>query len=317
MDKLLTEIDVENKSTKEVILEYLKINSGREIAVREISERFDYKLNRISNAIKELELVGEIIIERRPLKKGKYTVIRLRGDIINEYASHEDEINPKQSLENNSSKTDYAEGFQIKKALDLLSRVDYTQSIFKKMIEDKFENHYLLITQVIQPLLYEVGKLWQDGKIMVADEHLISYRLEKLLIDLIAQQSKRSYSKTIILSPVENEFHTLVLLTLELLLLERGFNVINLSRTISILSVINFIKKMKSKPDWIFFSITTSTYINNLKMDIRLIREDTKLKNLKIAIGGQGLNNISSEHFIGVDKIIKTNEELHKFLLSL
>ena len=59
----------ENKSTKEVILNYLRKNKGREIAVHEISEKFDFKLNRISNAIKELELGGEINIERRPLKR--------------------------------------------------------------------------------------------------------------------------------------------------------------------------------------------------------------------------------------------------------
>ena len=86
------QIDIKNKSTKDIILEYLKLNHGREIPVSEISETFNFKLARISNAVKELELSKQIVVERRPLKKGKYTVIRLTGDMITQFATHERDI---------------------------------------------------------------------------------------------------------------------------------------------------------------------------------------------------------------------------------
>ena len=71
------QINLENKSTKEIILDYLIQNHGREVPVIEISKKFNFKLARISNAIKELKLAREIVVERRPIKKGKYTVIWL------------------------------------------------------------------------------------------------------------------------------------------------------------------------------------------------------------------------------------------------
>ena len=186
----------------------------------------------------------------------------------------------------------------------------------KELVDPYYDNYFTLITEIIKPMLYEIGKMWEQEDITVAEEHLMSARLEKFLIDLIANESRRK-NKTIILSPVENEYHTIVLLAIELLLMERGYNVINLSRSISILSIIDFIKKMKVKPDWLFFSITMESYVNNLKQDIRLIREEFKSGILKIAVGGQGIKNLESNNFIGVDRLIKTDNDLQELIYMI
>ena len=318
---MMNKIDTENKSTKEVILDYLKLNRGREIAVSEISEKFNYKLNRISNAIKELELSGEILIDRRPLKKGKYTVIWLKGDNITEFASHERELNPKSNHDNGHSNGFEIEEFSLDECFKILNSVDYKQNKIRSVIEPYFDNYYLMVTEFINPLMVHIGELWEKGQLSIAEEHLISARLEKYIIDLISHENNnvksRRSNKIIILAPVENEHHTLVLLTLELLLTERGFKVINLSRTISILSIIEFIRKMKIKPDWIFFSITMPSYVNNLKMDVKLIEEELHLDNLQIAIGGQGIRNIDPEEFPEASILIKNNEDLQNLLFSL
>lgn len=307
---MTVEIDIKDKSTKDVILEYLKLNHGREIAVSEISEKFNFKLNRISNAIKELEFTGQIVIERRPLKKGKYTVIYLRGDTITEYATHERAIEiPPKHVEPISS-----DQFSIEDAIRKLKSPNYMESKFKELIEPFYENYLTLITEIIQPILYQTGTMWEKEIITVGEEHIISARLEKFLISLILKENKRNKDKIVILSPVENESHTLVLLALELLLLERGFTVINLSRSISILSIIDFVKKMKTKPEWILFSITMESYVRNLAIDIKLIKEE--YPEINVAIGGQGIKKIKTSNFENA-KIIKTSEELQEFFYAM
>jgi methanogenic corrinoid protein MtbC1 len=308
----------ENKSTKDVILDYLLQNRGREIAVSEISEKYDFKLNRISNAIKELEYLGKINIERRPLSKGKYTVISLKGDNIVEFASHEREINPKTVSNGHETENYESEEFPLHEAIFKLNDVEYTQIKFKNFIEPFYDTYFSFIHEVIQPILYEIGEMWRRSEITVADEHLMSARIEKLLIDLISRENKsKRKDRIIILCPVENEFHTVPLLALELLLVELGINVINLSRSISIISIIDFINKMKVKPEWIFFSVTIETYLSNLRIDIKMIKEEFKTQKLKIAIGGQGIKFIDSKSFKMVDRIIKDNNDLKVFLATI
>lgn len=306
----------ENKSTKEVILNYLRKNKGREIAVHEISEKFDFKLNRISNAIKELELGGEINIERRPLKRGKFTVISLYGDTITQFASHDRELSSRKTIPNNINEKINIGKDKIEEIIEFLKSINYTQTKLSEMLVSKNKDFFSLVVDILQPTLYEVGQKWQSGLITVADEHLISSRLEKFIIDLIKERPKTN-SKVILLAPVENETHTLSLSVLELLLVEQGFQVINLSRTLPVLSLIDFINNMKRNPDWIFFSITLEHYISNLKMDLKIIKKELGNFNIKIAIGGQGILKFNLNDLIYADKIIKSSSELHEFLLSI
>ena len=164
--------------------------------------------------------------------------------------------------------------------------------------------------------MYEIGYLWQTEKITVGDEHLVSERVQKFVSKMVQSQSLGT-NKLIILVPSENEQHTLVLKILELLLLERGFKVVNLAYTIDALSLVSFIKKAKVFPDWIFFSITIDSYIHNLLMSIKIIKEELHLPNLKIAIGGQGVYNINPSDNTEDNRVVKTKKERLDFLFSL
>ena len=301
-------VDDEKKSTKDTILDYLQNNRGREIKVSEIHEKKGFGLSRISNAIKELELLDLIKIERRKLKKGRYTVISLKGDIITKKATHERDLNPI-TVDTEEEKDYDLENFSIPDAIEELKNTSYTQSAFREYIEPYYDSYLTLVTEIIQPMLYEIGSMWEREDITVAEEHLMSARLEKLIIDLIKKETRRN-DKLIILTPVENEQHTLVLLTLELLLIERGYNIINLSRSISILSIIEFIKKLKKKPDWVFFSITMESYLNNLKQDIRQIKDNFRSDEFKIAVGGQGVKNLDVKNNLEADSIVKNVKDL-------
>ena len=308
------QINLENKSTKEIILDYLIQNHGREVPVSEISKKFNFKLARISNAIKELKLAREIVVERRPIKKGKYTVIWLTGDVITEFASHERDI--VESTKIVEAKPSVPEEFSIEKVIKLLFSVNYDQTKRQHLLRPNYRNYRALTFDIIQQDMYQDGLLWQDQKLNVGDEHLLSGRIERFLSGIIQNQPVGT-KKLVILVPSENEYHTLALKVLELLLIEHGYKVMNLSYTIDAFSLISFIKQSKLYPDWIFFSLTMDYLLPNLRIEIKIIREELQMTNLKIAIGGQGINGIDPDEFKEADKVVKTKEGLQEFLLLL
>jgi len=77
---------------RDQILSYLRRNRGKEVPVSELASNLNLKRSTISNAIKELNLQGHIEIERRSLKRGRYTVVYLTGDLIQESYVHKNEI---------------------------------------------------------------------------------------------------------------------------------------------------------------------------------------------------------------------------------
>jgi methanogenic corrinoid protein MtbC1 len=304
-------------SSKEVILNYLKVNKGREIPVSEIQESCQLKLSTISNAIKELQYRNLIRIERRPLKRGKYTVITLANDIIENRYIHPKEFKPPIADEISKPKvvleSDVNKSFleSVDTYIDKLMSKEYDVKSFNKEIKKKYPDNFHLVASFITPLLVEVGRRWEEGNLTTAEEHVISARLEKFIIQLIPQNRDRGKA-TIILAPVEGEEHVIGLLSLELLLREKGHHVINLGRHLPIKPLIQYLKDQAVKPDWICFSITLEAYIGTLLREIREVKFHFKDK-IKIAVGGQPIQK-HRKSFTDVDTLISSEHHLFEFL---
>jgi MerR family transcriptional regulator, light-induced transcriptional regulator len=65
-----------------------------------------------------------------------------------------------------------------------------------------------LLIGILQPALYEIGRLWETGEITVAQEHLFTARCEEALALLEGQSSDASDPETI-LTTVEGSLHTI------------------------------------------------------------------------------------------------------------
>ena len=72
---------------------------------------------------------------------------------------------------------------------------------------------------------------------------------------------------------------------------------------------------MKKKPEWIFFSITMESYVKNLYLDIKVVRQE--FPDIKVAIGGQGIKDINLKDFDEVDSLIKDNSDLQSLFYVL
>ncbi len=376
------------ESSKDLIIKHLKANRGKEIPVSEISERYNLKPNTISNAIKELNYKEEIVIERRQLRRGRYTVIWLRGDSIQHPYIHETEkidlrvlnyfrenenreisfreliqffgnnivesrltesamkkaleglirkkkIDPRTKLdfENDQLTINPSDKFSIKgvkivpetqieipcdaaqihELIGYLKSTEFDYTTFVKMITQFIKNNQTFVTCLIIPLMIEVGELWTQTKITIAEEHVISNRIEKLIIDRITHVSSPNRKGTIILTLVEGEQHVISLLCLELIFSDIGYHIINIDRPLPVRSVIQYIKEIGEKPLWLFVSITLRSYIGTLQHNLESIRNTFDDK-IKIAIGGQGLIEKNRNEFPEADVIVINEQDFQNFV---
>ncbi|MFX1516655.1 MAG: cobalamin-dependent protein [Promethearchaeota archaeon] len=376
------------ESSKDLIIKYLKANRGKEIPVSEISENYNLKPNTISNAIKELNYKGEIVIERRRLNRGRYTVIWLSGDSIHypyvhekeridlrlhnyfrdnddrEISFHEltqyfgnnitdsrlsdlglrntiQELIEKNKIESRTEllfednkliiKPEYkfsikgakvtpeesisipCDTVQIHQLIEYLKSSKYDFSILKKKVSQFMKNNQTFITCLITPLMIEVGELWAQTKISTAEEHVISNRIQKMIIDRINRIKVSEGRGTIILASVEGEQHVISLLSLELIFSDLGYHTINIGRPLPIRSIIQYIKELEKKPQWLFMSITLRAYIGTLQRNLESIK-NVFHNDIKIAIGGQGLIEKNRNEFPEADVIVINEQDLQEFV---
>src|SRR5919112_2854427 len=154
---------------------------------------------------------------------------RKQSTIIKFLDSHN--INFEKSMElNESLQTKLLEKLRVYEINDLVKiHNEYTKSVYSLL--DFYEK--LLI-----PVLHKIGDQWEKGEIDVATEHVCSNATNSL-IDLINQKninkktSKSSLSSTtnrpIILCTPEGELHSIGCKIIESLLLEKGYEVYNIT----------------------------------------------------------------------------------------
>ena len=304
-----------NSPARERILSYLRQNRGREIPVSEIATQLDLKRTTISNAIKELSFQEYIAVERRPLKRGRYTVIYLTGDLIKDRYVHQNEIVKEIKAPHQVKKKQRSIDVPI---LDIESAINYLKSTEfnpeKYLIElnTRYPDSIGFTLDFITPLMHEVGVQWALTNLSTAEEHVISNRIEHLILSRIPKQNGNGGKGLVILVPVEGERHIIALLCLEHLLLDRDFKVINLGRALPIRSLIQYIKDLPKLPDWIFMSITLPAYLGTIKRNLEYMKSIFK-NQIRIAIGGQGISEDERNSFPQADVIAINRDDTLKF----
>ena len=142
---------------------------------------------------------------------------------------------------------------------------------------------------VIKNALYEVGKLWETGKVSIAEEHMassISSRvLANIYMDFLSQPSEKG---KIVVTSIANEFHEIggriVADSLEF----AGWDVKYLGADTPVADLIELLKEQE--PFVLGLSISMSFNLENLIKTIEKIKATSELKDLKILVGGKVLN---------------------------
>lgn len=189
--------------------------------------------------------------------------------------------------------------------------------LVEKNLEEFDNNIFLFIQELINPLMYKVGQMWQLNQLSVAKEHLASSLIDEVVNHYIKDNLFEDVNnKKAITSTVGDESHNLGIKIIGKFLESNGFNVKNLGSKISNKELINSIYDLK--PDLVVLSVTLHSNVATLQQIVKELKSDGNLFYGKIIVGGQGL--FINNKMISInqaDFCSKNLEELKEFLVTL
>jgi methanogenic corrinoid protein MtbC1 len=169
--------------------------------------------------------------------------------------------------------------------------------------------------KLLIPVLYKIGDQWANGEIDVATEHVCS-NAAITLIDLINQKninkkiSKSSLStinRPIVLCTPEGELHSIGCKIIESLLLEKGYEVYNITSPLPTNSIESYLDNID--PSIIIISVTLKENINSV---IRFVQEIRQSFNIPIIVGGNAIKFVSKSQIELLEKYDKVYHDLEK-----
>ena len=161
-----------------------------------------------------------------------------------------------------------------------------------RAVEDFRESRSLSMfyENILKPILYEIGILWQNNTIDVGTEHVCS-NMANMAIHKLTRSTKASNNLVgILICTPDGELHNIACNMIESVLLEKGFNVLNISPSIPTDSVIVHMKE--SNPKLVLVSVTLR---DNIGSALRLINSMSSRFQTPILLGGLAINNCSDE----------------------
>jgi len=194
---------------------------------------------------------------------------------------------------------------------------DEFYSLIKKDLT-KFDNNiFLFVEELIDPLMYKIGEMWQLNQLSVAKEHLASSLIDEVVNDFIKNDFVKQKNKLMaIISTVSSESHNLGIKIVGKFLETYGYNVKNLSSKITNKELINAIFDLK--PNLVVLSITLPSNVANLQEIVNELKNDNNFFNGLVVVGGQGLFNDKQDVIIKeADFCCKTLDDLGRFLNNI
>ena len=166
-------------------------------------------------------------------------------------------------------------------------------------------------THLIMPSLYDVGRLWEQGQISIAHEHLSTSIIIRIMSSLYSSFCSTDHSRgTAIVSSSVNDHHEIGARMVADVLELNGWNVYYLGANTPIADLIMLIRE--EKPHILALSVTMSF---NLPAAIEIVEQIKLIPigfEMKIILGGyalQYLDNYSDEDLDKIDFIASTLEE--------
>ncbi|HEX5905064.1 MAG TPA: cobalamin-dependent protein [Candidatus Nitrosocosmicus sp.] len=161
-----------------------------------------------------------------------------------------------------------------------------------KVAEEFKENRSLsaFYESILKPIMYEIGNLWQNKALDIGTEHVCSNMANKTIHKLTNLTKQRNNSEPIIICTPDGELHNIACNMLESVLLEKGYNVINISPSIPTESVIAQMRELN--PLLVLLSVTLH---DNIGSTLRLISRLTSIFQTPILLGGSAIDNCSDK----------------------
>jgi methanogenic corrinoid protein MtbC1 len=141
--------------------------------------------------------------------------------------------------------------------------------------------------KIIQPAQYEIGRLWQENRISVAQEHLAT-AISQLALSHLYRHLPRdpSNGKVVMLSCVEGELHEIGARMASDFLEMAGFGVRFLGANVPTSHLVRMVREQT--PDLLALSVTMTYHLPALRSALEQVR--AAAPRLPIAVGGLAFN---------------------------
>lgn len=169
---------------------------------------------------------------------------------------------------------------------------------------------------IIQPTMYELGHLWQTGKISIAEEHLATAIVTRLMLVQYMKLSSVVPSKgKAIITAAPNEFHEIgARMAADLLELD-GWDVAYLGANTPVDDLVELVKS--ERPVFIGISVVIPFNLLLAQKVIRRIKSDPDICNTKVIVGGPAfLHDDALWRLIGAAAVVLDCKEVLKFASS-
>ena len=157
----------------------------------------------------------------------------------------------------------------------------------------------MVVSQVIQLGMRDLGESWFNGDVSVQQEHFTSAIALRRLETLIAATPPPTLQQTILLACPSGEWHTFSLVVLNLFLRRKGFHVVFLGANVPNENLLETVKDIR--PALTILASQQLASAANLQRTARSLSE----KNLQVAFGGRVFNSVTAlrdripGHFLG------------------
>ena len=146
---------------------------------------------------------------------------------------------------------------------------------------------------VLQPALYTIGVRWENAEIGVAEEHLASATVSRLLASIpVAEFAAGTLRGKAVVSTTANEFHEIGAWMVAYCLEGDGWDVRYLGANLPGEDLVAFVRA--DPPDLLCLSVTMAFNLGSVKRIITGVRAETSLARAKVLVGGQALLGIPS-----------------------
>ena len=175
-----------------------------------------------------------------------------------------------------------------------------------------------LYMDLIQPVMYRIGSLWADGEVTVAQEHMATAVVSRIIagtyqrLQLFAQKDHGAKG-TAVVSCASKEFHELGARIIADLMELDGWDVTFMGANIPEEDFHHMV--VDKQPDVVALSATVPSHLLNIKRMVNRIREEESLAHTLILAGGQALSLApESAQSLNVDGIAHNGYEAREIL---
>ena len=228
-----------------------------------------------------LEVMEDVLIKNLPPEKSSVAVKYIEESIDNlstpsVYKSFVDDKKPLVKL--------------LEQYLELLLKGDRHSA--GKMIIEAVDNGISvkdIYLHVFQSSLYEIGRLWQENKITVAQEHYCTAATQLIMSQLYPYISRGDKSgKVLVATSVSKELHEIGVRMVADFFEMDGWNTFYLGANTPTESIIETI--ITKRADLVLISATISSHIGEVMELIRTIHSCGECRDPKIIVGGYPFN---------------------------